>query len=88
MPEPGKDRIFDPQLDPRDREELMETARLLEEQRPVPGPMFRGKLARRLRADSRRPYTVRRLIGAYAASGLALLIVVGIGLAGAGPLAA
>ena len=88
MPDPRRDEIIDPQLDARERERLMETARLLEQQRPVPRPTFRGKLARRLRADSRGPYGVRRLIAAYAGSGLALLIVVAIGLVGAGPLAA
>ena len=84
MPDPRRDEIIDPQLDARERERLMETARLLEQQRPVPRPTFRGKL----RADSRGLYGVRRLIAAYAGSGLALLIVVAIGLVGAGPLAA
>jgi hypothetical protein len=87
MPDPRRDEILDPRLDTRERERLLETARLLERQRPVPRPTFRGKLARQLRADSRGPYGVRRLIAAYAGSGLALLIVVAIGLAGTGPLA-
>ena len=53
----------------------------------MPRPAFRGKLARQLRARSTGPQRVRLLIGAYAGSGLALLAVVAVGLAGAGPLA-
>ena len=88
MPDPPTDDILDPKLDPPEREELWELVRLLEHERPVPRPAFRGQLARQLRADPGSPYRVRRLIAAYACSGAALLVVVGIGLVGAGPLAA
>jgi hypothetical protein len=88
MPENQDDDILDANLKPQERTKLLDTARLLEEHRPMPRPAFRGQLARRLRGPSRDPYPVRRLIAAYAGTGFVLLIVVGIGLAGAGPLAA
>jgi hypothetical protein len=87
MPDPRDDDILDPSLEPGERAELLETARLLEEHRPIPRPAFRGQLARRLRTRTGSAYPVRRLIAAYAGSGLALLMVVAIGLAGIGPLA-
>jgi hypothetical protein len=49
--------------------------------------VFRGVLARRLRAGSISRQRLRLLIGAYAGSGLALLAVVAVGLGGVGPLA-
>ena len=88
MPDHEADQILNPRLKPREREQLLETAQLLEEHRPVPRPTFRGQLARRLRADSAGPGRARRLIAAYAGSGLGLLMVVAVGLAGIGPLAA
>jgi hypothetical protein len=87
MPDPERDEILDPRLEAAEREGLLETARLLEQERPVPRPAFRGELARQLHARSPRPQRMRLLIGAYAGSGLALLAVVAVGLAGAGPLA-
>jgi hypothetical protein len=89
MPDPQDHDFLDPTLTPQERAGLLETARLLEDQRPVPRPAFRGELARRLRKRSRTssPYPVRRLIAAYAGSGFALLLVAAIGLAGTGPLA-
>ena len=87
MPDSRSDDTLDPSPEDRERIELLETARLLEEQRPVPRPIFRGRLARQLRAESTNPQRVRRLIAAYAGSGLVLLMVVAIGLAGVGPLA-
>jgi hypothetical protein len=87
MPDPERDEILDPRIAPAERKRLLETARLLERERPVPGPAFRGELARRLRARSPSPERLRVLIGAYAGAGLALLAVVAVGLAGAGPLA-
>ena len=80
MPDSDRDDILDP--------ELAETARLLERSRPVPRPAFRGRLARELRGPSDDLPRVRRLIAAYAGSGLLLLAVVAAGLAGAGPLGA
>jgi hypothetical protein len=88
MPDPERDDILDPELEPSERQRLVETARLLEEARPVPRPAFRGNLARQLRAGPAGPQRVRMLIAAHAGSGLLLLAVVAVGLAGAGPLAA
>jgi hypothetical protein len=88
VPEPRDDDILDPTLQPQERIELLETVRLLEDQRPIPRPAFRGQLARRLRTRPQSPYLVRRLTAAYAGLGFTLLMVVAIGLAGAGPLAA
>jgi hypothetical protein len=87
MPDPRDNDLLDPALKPEERAELLETARLLEDQRPIPRPAFRGQVARRLRTRTSSPYPVRRLIAAYAGSGFALLLVAAIGLAGAGPLA-
>jgi hypothetical protein len=87
MPNPERDEVLDPKLEPAERLRLLETARVLEQARPRPRPAFRGELARQLRARSTGPQRVRLLIGAYAGSGLALLAVVAVGLAGAGPLA-
>jgi hypothetical protein len=88
MPDSRSDDTLDPSLEDLERIELLETARLLEDQRPVPRSAFRGRLARQLRAESTSPNRVRRLIVAYAGSGFLLLMTVGIGLAGVGPLAA
>ena len=67
-------------------------ARRLEVERPLPRPAFRGELRRRLLGElDRRPARVGRvrlLITAYAGSGVALLAIAVIGLAGVGPLAA
>ena len=64
----------------------------LDSERPVPRASFRGDLRRSLLADSRerhtRPARLRLLISAYAGSGLVLLAVAVVGLAGGGPLAA
>lgn len=87
MPDPERGEILDPKLKPAERKRLLETAQLLEQARPVPRPAFRGRLARQLRGHSRGPQRVRLLIGAYAGSGLTLLLVVTVGLAGIGPLA-
>ena len=87
MPDPDSDEIFELTPPPAEHERLLETARLLEQARPRPGPAFRGALARRLRARSIGRQRLRLLIGAYAGSGLALLAVVTVGLGGVGPLA-
>jgi hypothetical protein len=60
----------------------------MEDERPIPDPGFRGELRRRLFAAPAPPRRVRLLIAAYACSGLVLLAVATIGVAGAGPLAA
>jgi hypothetical protein len=87
MPDAERDEILNPKLGPAERRRLLETAHLLERERPVPRPAFRGKLARRLGTLSPSSQRLRVLIGAYAGAGLALLAVVAVGLAGAGPLA-
>lgn len=73
-------------------EELDPIARRLESERPVPRATFRGDLRRRILAEAdAHPSPPRRLelvIAAYAGSGLVLLVVAGVGLAGIGPLAA
>ena len=74
-----------PPFDP-DQREL--SARLRSE-RPVPRAAFRSVLRRSLLASPQasRPRRLRLLIGAYAGSGVALLLVAMVGLAGGGPLA-
>jgi hypothetical protein len=74
-------------LEPRDLKQLSETAELLMEARPLPGPSFRGELARRLSARPAPPPQLRLRIAAYAGSGALLLLLVAVGLAGVGPLA-
>ena len=87
--------IFDelrPHADETERQELEEIAERLAADRPVPRPGFRAELRAHLHAleSSRRPewrpQRLRLMIGAYAGSGLALLVVAALGVAGAGPL--
>jgi hypothetical protein len=61
----------------------------LRAERPVPRPQFRGDLRRALIAQRgpRRPRRLHALIAAYAGSGLCLLAVAAVGVAGVGPLA-
>jgi hypothetical protein len=70
--------------------EEIEIERLLEDNRPVPAAAFRGELRRHLLrgAAASPPRRLRLLIAAYAGSGLALVAIAAIGVAGAGPLAA
>jgi hypothetical protein len=76
----------------KEHPDLAPMARRLEQERPVPRAGFRAKLRRRLleTADrqSTRPQRLRFLIAAYAGSGIALLAIAVLGVAGAGPLAA
>jgi hypothetical protein len=74
-------------LEREDRVQLTETAGRLKEERPLPRPSFRGELARLLSAPSAPSQGLRLRIAAYAGSGALLLAIVGIGLAGVGPLA-
>jgi hypothetical protein len=69
---------------------LEETIRRLRAERPVPHPAFRGDLRRQLLSTptGSRPGRVRAAIVAYATSGLGLLAVAAVGLAGVGPFAA
>jgi hypothetical protein len=67
-------------------------AERLRSERPFPRAAYRAELRAHLRdhASARpawRPRHLRRLVAAYAGSGVALLAVAAIGLAGAGPLA-
>ena len=77
---------------PPDRDpELSAIVQRLQAERPVPHPGFRGELRRRLVATPARrsrPARVKAAIAAYAGSGLGLLAVAAIGLAGVGPFAA
>jgi hypothetical protein len=61
----------------------------LRAERPLPSAAFRGDLRRALldSPHASRPRRLRLLVTAYAGSGLALLLVAAVGLAGAGPLA-
>lgn len=84
-------RDLPPDLDPATADSLTATAMRLQAQRPNPAPTFRGDLRRRLlgKPSGRRHVATRRgaraLALSYAASGLILLAVAAIGLAGAGP---
>jgi hypothetical protein len=84
---------IDPSVPEAARPELQETARLLEDSRPVPSPAFRGTLRRSLvrrQGSFTRSAQVhaRRTVLAYGGSGLVLLVVAAAGLAGIGPLGA
>jgi hypothetical protein len=90
-PEPSRDfratlaqRLL---VEPLERRRLLRTARLLEGARPQPRPSFRSRLGSELgeRGIAQEP---RRLIAAYAASGVLLLLVAAAGVIGLGPLAA
>jgi hypothetical protein len=84
---------IDPSVPEGSRRELEETARLLEDSRPVPSPAFRGalqrSLARRRGSFTRRAQIhARRIVLAYGGSGTVMLVVAAVGLAGIGPFAA
>jgi hypothetical protein len=86
------DPLLGRELDPGERNELARVIEQLESERPIPRPAFRGELGRRLlrrlEPHRARPRRLRTLITAYAGSGLCLLAVAALGVAGAGPLAA
>lgn len=77
---------------PGEPEALLEVADRLERERPIPDASFRGELRRGLvsRAASHpaRPHRLGALIGAYSGSGIVLLAIAVLGVAGVGPLAA
>jgi hypothetical protein len=89
MPEmPPGNTDSEPPAD-RDGSELRAIAERLERERPIPRPAFRSELRRRLFfTPAQSPGRIRLLIGAYATSGVVLLLVAVVGVAGAGPLAA
>jgi len=84
------DAPFDPALEAGERDGLTRFARKLERERPVPRAGFRDSLGRRLlrQFEPRRtpPRRLQVLIAAYAGSGVILLAVAALGVAGVGPL--
>lgn len=86
------DPLQDPELVPGERQQLARIGERLRAERPIPRPAFRGALGRRLldQLEPSRPRSsrVRVLIAAYAGSGLCLIAIAALGVAGAGPLAA
>lgn len=78
--------------DPIDQPDLREIATRLEHERPRPSAEFRGGLYERLATPrATRPriaWRLRALVAAYGVSGLLLLAVPAVGLAGLGPFAA
>jgi hypothetical protein len=81
-----------PYVDRSEAESIDQVAARLERERPRPRPAFRSELRARLdrRASERpvwRPRRLRVLVGAYLGSGLLLMGIAAIGLAGVGPLA-
>lgn len=81
-----------PDVAPGEPEALLELADRLERDRPIPSSTFRGDLRRslltRAGAQPARPQRLGALISAYAGSGVVLLAVAALGIAGVGPLAA
>jgi hypothetical protein len=82
----------DPGLASEQSRQLAELARRLERERPLPRAGFRARLrAGLLRTAGERALVRGRLrvrVAAYAGSGLTLLAIAALGVAGAGPLAA
>ena len=82
---------LEPGLSPEEREALVAMGDRLFTERSLPRPAFRGALWRHIAADAAapaRPRHLRSLIVAFSGSGLALLAVAALGVAGAGPFAA
>lgn len=77
-------------IDDTNHQDTTDIERRLETERPVPRAAFRGELRQRLVTTSTRakPGRARLLVAAYGGSGLMLLVVAAIGVAGAGPFAA
>ena len=76
---------------PEEAAALTAVAARLERDRPLPAPGFRGDLHRRLetvRASAVAPRQIRALALSSALSGLVLLAVAAVGVAGSGPFAA
>jgi hypothetical protein len=86
------DRPPDPGLPPGEPAEIVNLARRLEEERPVPRAGFRAALRSKLLTAGREQAwaggRLRLRIAAYAGSGVVLLAIAAVGVAGAGPLAA
>ena len=89
VPEPRGDDFLDPALEPEDRERSARDGSPARAATSRPPPGLPGHAREAACAAAREtPTPVRRLIAAYAGSGLALLMVVAVGLAGVGPLGA
>ncbi|MDA0163861.1 hypothetical protein OM076_26560 [Solirubrobacter ginsenosidimutans] len=70
-------------LEPGSSDDLVALARRLQAQRPLPAPAFRGRLRRRLIAQTA-PRGLGVRIAAFAGSGLGLLALAAAGAAGLG----
>lgn len=80
-----------PYIDRKDAKEIDQLGERLKRERPTPTAGFRTELRARLAGDRAtraewRPGNLRLLVAAYMGSGLALLAIAAVGLAGAGPL--
>lgn len=89
------DRIredLQPNLAPSEADGMVEVGLRLSAARPLPDPNFRGELRRQLAgaqaSGAVAPRRIRALAASYALTGLLLLAVAGIGVAGSGPFAA
>ncbi len=92
---PDSRRIRDdlpPDLGPAELERITAIAERLEQERPLPAPGFRGELGRLLAGAEAEgavaPRRIRSLAFSSALSGLLLLAVAAVGVAGSGPFAA
>jgi hypothetical protein len=84
---PDIDGLFD--REPAAQREELESLVQRLRRRPVPRARFRGQLRRRLLGAAEqpsRPLRLRLMTAAYAGSGLVLLAIAALGVAGAGPL--
>lgn len=74
-------------LEPGAGEDLVRLAERLRDERPIPSPVFRGELGRRLarqRQSRLSTRVARRLIAAYATAGTALMAIAALGASGHG----
>lgn len=85
-------RDLPPDLEPAEVARMAAVALRLDQARPLPAPGFRGELRRRLAGAEEggavAPRRVRTLALSSALSGLLLLAVAAVGVAGGGPFAA
>jgi hypothetical protein len=84
-----------PDLDAREREQLVEIGIRLRARKALPRPEFRGDMRRRLiaepagdRAVQPKPRSIPALVSLYMVFGTLFLAVAAVGVAGAGPFAA
>ena len=79
---------LEPGIPEDEADALVQLARRLQIERPVPSAAFRGMLRRRLVGEDPprgRPSRLRLLVAAYLGSGAVLLALAATGVAGAGP---